>query len=213
MQDIISLVNSRYTCKDYDPTKKISADDIEKVKEILIKSPSSSNTQSSHFVMVESDEIKRKIADCSWEANYNRIVHASHVILFCGMNGYNERYLMEVYKQEKADGRFDKFTSEEAYFKNRASLYMSLPYSEQIAHIDAQVNIALGFFLLGIEGLGINATPMGGFVRGKVDQLLGLTDRRLHSVYLVSIGYAGEHDFNMGIKKSRLPEKTLITVM
>lgn len=209
----MSLVNSRYTCKDYDPEKKVSAENIEKVKEILIKSPSSSNTQSSRFVIVESDEMKRKIADFSWESNYNRIVHASHVIVFCGVNGYNERYLTEVYKKEKADGRFDKFAGEEEYFKNRASLYMSLSHSEQIAHIDAQVNVALGFFLLGIEGLGINATPMGGFTRGKIDQLLGLTDKGLHSVYLVAIGYTGEHDFNAGIKKSRLPEKELIIII
>lgn len=210
MSDILQLVKERYTCKDYDETKKISAEDLKKVKEILLNVPTSSNTQTTKYLFINSSELKEKIATCSWESNHKRIVHSSQLIVFCGINRYFTEHMDAIYQQEKTDGRFDKFAGEENYCKNRINTYQQLALHEQLNHIDAQANIALGFFLLGIQGLGINATAMGGFTRGKVDQLLGLSEKGLHAVYLVSIGYSGNGDYNRGITKSRLPEDKVI---
>ncbi|MFH4354990.1 MAG: nitroreductase family protein [Neisseriaceae bacterium] len=214
MKDIMGLVRSRYTCKDYDPKKKIPKETIKKIEEILVNIPSSSNTQTNRFLIIGAADLKEKVASFCWEANYKRVVQASHLVVFCGMNAYSEAHFSQVYHQEKTDGRFNNTKQEEDYFKiRRTELYLSLPYDQQLALIDAQVNIALGFFLLAVEGLGVNATPIGGFVRGQVDQFFNLFEKGWHSVYLVALGYSGKNDFNAALTKSRLRTKDIIQIL
>ena len=53
--DIIHYAKNRHTVKAYDPSKKISDENIKKVKELLRFSASSTNAQPWHFVIASTD--------------------------------------------------------------------------------------------------------------------------------------------------------------
>lgn len=54
------ILNNRYSAKDFDPNKKISAEDFEQLKSLLRMSPSSVNIQPWHFVIATTDEGKKE---------------------------------------------------------------------------------------------------------------------------------------------------------
>mgnify|MGYP006000422395 FL=1 len=60
--DITYYSQKRKTVKAYDASKKISAEDIDKVKALLRFSPSSVNLQPWHFVMASTEEGKNRVA-------------------------------------------------------------------------------------------------------------------------------------------------------
>ena len=47
--DIAHIALTRHTCKDYDPARKIPAEDLEKIRTLLRYAPSSVNSQPWHF--------------------------------------------------------------------------------------------------------------------------------------------------------------------
>ena len=55
---IITDLNTRYTAKKYDADKRISAEDMEVIKEALRLSASSINSQPWKFIIIESDASK-----------------------------------------------------------------------------------------------------------------------------------------------------------
>ena len=77
--------------------------------------------------------------------------------------------------------------------------------------MEKQVYLALGGLLPGAAMLGIDATPMEGFDQRELDLSLGLREKGLTSVVLVSLGYRSEKDFNAALPKSRLPREEVFT--
>ena len=59
--DVIKVLESRYSTKQFDATKKIDAETLEKVKTLLQKSPSSTNIQPWHFVIAATEEGKKRV--------------------------------------------------------------------------------------------------------------------------------------------------------
>ncbi|MEC7132932.1 MAG: nitroreductase family protein, partial [Pseudomonadota bacterium] len=82
---IIEDLNKRYTVKQYDASKRISADDLATILEALRLSASSINSQPWKFVVVESDEAKQRLHDSfanKHQFNQHHAKEASHTILF-----------------------------------------------------------------------------------------------------------------------------------
>ena len=77
----IDIAKSRYTTKKYDPTRKIDADTIEELKEILRFSPSSINSQPWKFTFISNEEIKKELAKVSYH-NESKVNDTSHVVVF-----------------------------------------------------------------------------------------------------------------------------------
>ncbi len=76
-----------------------------------------------------------------------------------------------------------------------------------------QVYLALGALLMAAGTLGVDATPMEGFDARVLDAELGLRERGLTSVVLVSLGYRSAHDFNATLPKSRLAREQVFTFL
>ena len=62
----LDLAKSRYATKKYDATKKITAEQIEELKEIIRLSPSSINSQPWKFTFVTNETVKRALAAQSY---------------------------------------------------------------------------------------------------------------------------------------------------
>ena len=59
--DLLKITQTRYTTKAYDPSKKIPAEQFERLLEILRLTPSSINIQPWHFFIADHDAPKQRI--------------------------------------------------------------------------------------------------------------------------------------------------------
>ncbi|GHA02562.1 oxygen-insensitive NAD(P)H nitroreductase [Ignatzschineria ureiclastica] len=215
MTSISDIAAKRYTCKEYDPNKKIPQADLEQLYKVLQNSPSSVNSQPWHFVIVESDEAKAKILPAIFEFNQPRITKASHVVLFLARNEFSDAYLKEIVDQEDKDQRFPEEEMKAANDQGRRYFVDLNSQTEAQLHDwqNRQVYIALGNLLLAAAALNIDSTPIEGFDAQKLDEILNLKEKGFRSLVVASLGYRSEEDFNAKLPKSRLPFDELFTIL
>ncbi|KAK3584114.1 hypothetical protein CHS0354_035190 [Potamilus streckersoni] len=216
--DIVYYAKHRHTAKAYDPNKVISAEDIEKVKELLRYSPSSTNWQPWHFILASTPEGKARIAKSTeekYQFNRKSILNASHVVVFCSKLDADEAHMLKVWNQEDKDGRFaDNPERKKLNYAGR-TLFTNLhkqDFKDAQHWMDKQVYLNIGQFLLGVATLGIDATPMEGIDTKVLDIEFGLRAKGYSSLVVVPIGYHHEQeDFNAKLPKSRLPYSEILT--
>ena len=78
--DFLKLAQTRYTTKHYS-SKRVSDEDIAKLKEILRLAPSSINSQPWQFVFISDEATKEAFAKVSL-TNEERVRKASHLVVF-----------------------------------------------------------------------------------------------------------------------------------
>lgn len=84
--DIISVALKRHSTKAFDPAKKLTAEEAEKIKTLLQYSPSSTNSQPWHFIVASTEEGKARVAKSAagtYVFNERKMLDASHVVVFC----------------------------------------------------------------------------------------------------------------------------------
>ncbi|MDB6176065.1 oxygen-insensitive NAD(P)H nitroreductase [Paracoccus sp. Z330] len=216
---ITDFAKSRHTAKAYSP-RHISDEDMEKVRELLRYSPSSTNLQPWHFIIAESDAGKERVAKAAAEKfpfNAPAIRNASHVIVFASRIEADEDYLLKVLKEEERAGRFDGNPDFKPAMHQGRTMFLNI-HQQQIGDgpqwMAHQVYLNLGQFLLGVAAMGIDATPMEGIDTTVLDEEFGLREQGYASLFVVPIGYADpEADYNKALPKSRLPESDIITTV
>ncbi len=220
--DIIEVARGRHTCKAYDPNRKISSEDMSKVRELLRLAPSSVNGQPWHFLIVSSEEARKKVVGATtgnFVFNSQVLRDASHIVVFCGYRDLDSEYLEKLLQSDEKSGRFDAddvAVGRERKQQMKAARQGYTSFRRDVAQdidqwIRAQVYINLGQFLLGVAALGMDATPMEGFDAEVVDREFGLSQKGLRSMLLVPIGYRDpERDYNAALPKARLSEETII---
>lgn len=216
--DIVEYAKTRHTAKAYEPTRRISDADIEKIRTLLRFSPSSTNIQPWHFVIAGTEESKEKVvkaAERLYGFNADAIRNASHVVVFASRLEADEAYLHQVLAQEEEDGRFDANPDFKARQHAGRSLFVNLHKRDfkDVQHwMDKQVYLNLGQFLLGVATLGIDATPMEGIETKVLDEEFGLREKGYASLLVVPLGYSdNEADYNANLPKSRLPASSILT--
>lgn len=213
--NIAQIAERRYTCKKYDPTKKISPEKIAQLLDVLRFSPSSVNSQPWHFVVVESEAAKAKILPGISDFNHPRIVDSSHTIIFCAKKEMGDDHIAAVLEQEDKDNRFPNEEMKAANDKGRKFFVGLNNNSPEDLHKweEKQLYIALGNLLLGAAALDIDSTPIEGFDPKKLDEILGLEEKGYYSVVVAALGYRAEDDFNAPLKKSRFPKEQIFTFL
>ncbi|WP_020535359.1 oxygen-insensitive NAD(P)H-dependent nitroreductase NfsB [Lewinella cohaerens] len=213
-------LNWRYSTKDFDPNKKLSADDLDKVKALLRMSPSSTNLQPWHFIIADTKEGKARIAKGTqgfFQFNEPKVLNASHVVLFCSRVTVDEDYMEHLLEVEDKDGRYPNDEVKQMMNGGRNAFADIHKYDlKDLPHwMEKQVYLNIGNFLLGIATLGIDALPMEGIDVKALDEEFGLREKGFTAVAAVAVGYRTESDFNSTDKtpKSRLPEEEVFTII
>jgi len=207
----------RYTTKKYDPSKKVSQQDLNVFLEALRLSASSINSQPWKFVVLESDEAKARMQQTFGDSpspNKQHVVEGSHVILF----GNHPRYTRDNYTEVVDQGIEDKRTMPEnrdAAF--RACFYVDKNTDEQgstSSWTRAQTYIALGNALHTLARLKIDSTPMEGLnAEAATKEFANELDGHECSLALV-IGYHhADEDFNAKLPKSRKTFEKVFTII
>lgn len=216
--DILSAARKRYTVKAYDPTRSIPAETMQQICEVLRLSPSSVNSQPWHFIVASTPEAKQRLAKgVQGEYSYNeaKVLQASHVILFCTRVDTEGGHLERLLAQEDRDGRFKDAAAKAGQAKGRLGYMNQHRYAlkDLPQWFEKQVYIALGNAMLAAAALGVDSTPMEGLDPAALDAELGLHEKGLSSLVLLSLGYHADSDFNASLPKSRLTEEQVFTFL
>ena len=216
MKNITEAMNWRYSTKEFDANKKISAADFQSLKDILRLSPSSTNIQPWHFVIADDEAGKARIAKGTqgmFDFNTAKVKDASHVIIFCSRIYADDEFLHEVLDKENTDGRFAEPKFKEQMHQVR-KMFLDIRRYEQKDEphwLVEQVYLNMGALLLGAATLGIDTVPMEGADLKALDEEFELRSKGYTAVAVISLGYRSEDDFNADLPKSRLSEASIIT--
>lgn len=218
--NITDTVNWRYSTKEFDTTKKISDEDFSKVRTLLRMSPSSTNIQPWHFVIASTEAGKMRIAQGTqgfYQFNEQKIMDASHVVVFCARTNADEEYMKHLLDVEDQDGRYPNDDIKQMVFGAR-NIFANMHRFDlkDLQHwMEKQVYMNMGNLLLGVATLGIDALPMEGVDMKQIDEEFGLREKGFTAIGVVSLGYRKESDFNTPDKtpKSRLAEEEIITIL
>jgi len=214
---IIADLENRYTVKRYDPSKRISAEDMAVIYEAMRLSPSSINSQPWKFIVIESDQAKQRMYDTfanKFQFNQPHINAASHIILFA----YNPKYTREDYAKVVDKGIEDgrtKAEAREAAFG--AYVFVDLNTDEagnNAQWTKAQTYLALGNTMHAVARLGIDSTPMEGVDSAMMGQVFEKElDGYICDVALVLGYHSPEEDYNAALPKSRFTKEQVIQVL
>ena len=187
--DITYFAKHRHTVKAFDPDRKITAENVDRVA---------------------------RSTDERYPFNSPSIRNASHVVVFASRLAIDEDFLLKVLDQEEQDGRFDSDPETfRAQMHGGRSLFVNLHKQDMkdVQHwMDKQVYLNIGQFLLGVATLGIDATPMEGIDTKALDEQFGLREQGYNSLVVVALGYSDEEaDYNAKLPKSRLPLSEILT--
>lgn len=195
----------RYATKKYDPSKKVSQENVDKIVEAARLAPTSSGMQQFRVFVISSPELKEKLVPI---ANGQQIVaDASHVLVFAAWDRYTEERIDSIFKLTSRERGLPtgKFTD---YTNRLKAVYLKQTPEQNFAHTTKQAYIAFGLSIAQAAELKIDATPMEGFDSAKLDLLLDLSSKGLRSVLMLPIGYRDEAgDWLLPMKKVRNPKE------
>jgi len=84
-----------------------------------------------------------------------------------------------------------------------------LSADQKIEWAEKQAFLAVGILVSAAAEAGIDASPMEGFDRHQVDEILGLAEKNLQSALLFAVGYRSEDDEFARIPKVRKTSEEL----
>ncbi|SFS92360.1 Nitroreductase [Zhouia amylolytica] len=205
---LIENLQWRHAVKAFDPNKKVSEENVEKIIEAARLAPTSSGLQQFRVILVSNQEIKEKLIPGA--LNPESMRDCSHVLVFAAWDNYTEERIDEVYdfttdERDLPRGRFSSYTNQ------LKEIYLNLPEEINFAHTSRQTYIALGLALAQAAELKVDTCPAEGFDNKVVDEVLELDKLGLKSVSLMYIGYADdEKDWIKPMKKVRIPRDEFV---
>ncbi len=208
--DISTILKTRHTTKHYDPAGKVSDADFTVILESLRLCPSSVNSQPWEFFIAETPEAKEKLMGAIADFNRERVTGADRVVVACVHEELDSKYLKELNDREDADGRYDDAETKAAGGERRA--FFVQKQGREIGALEWQARqayIAQGFVLFTAAALGVSTTPIEGMNPKAMDEILGLREKGLRSLYAVSFGKGAADDSNASRPKSRWPAERI----
>ncbi len=189
--------------KNFDPAKKVSAEDLAKILHAIRMAPSSWGAQPYHIYVIGDQATKLKLKERGY--NQQQYEDSSHTLVFCGRNDLADR--VNKYFELASGGDAEKRKAMDSYEKMmRGSLESKNP-EDGMNWAYHQTYIALGFGLAACAELKIDSCPMEGFDPTGFDQILNLP-ANIKSVATLSIGYRKDV---ANMPKIRFPDKDLFT--
>ncbi|MCH5600806.1 nitroreductase family protein [Niabella ginsengisoli] len=207
--ELIKSLNWRYATKKY-RNEKIPIEKVQQILDAISLSASSAGMQPYRVFSIENEDIRKQIGEGSFNA---QIVESSHLLVFAAYTAVTAEQIsnyidhIATVRDTPAEGMVDFKKSLETYLLNRSD-------EENFSWAARQAYIALGTGIIAAAELRVDATPMEGFDQQKVDEVLGLKNKGLKSIVMLSLGYRDEeNDYFAKLKKVRTPKEEFISVV
>ncbi len=190
----------RYATKKFDATKKVSASDLETLKEAIRLSSSSYGLQPYKVFIIENPELRAQLQPACW--GQSQIVDASQVIVFANITNIGAAEI-DAYFENLTTTRNIPTEAIQGYSDFMKSKVTSLSADAKNNWTSKQTYLALGNLLNAAAELKIDVTPMEGFEPEKVNEILGLNALNLNASLIATIGYRHEEDATQHYAKVR----------
>ncbi|OPA80837.1 nitroreductase family protein [Paenibacillus selenitireducens] len=198
MNDFTEIITGRRSIRQYDPTVKISREEMTEILTETTLAPSSVNMQPWRFLVIESEEGKATLAPLA-RFNQQQVETSAAVIAVFG-DLKNFEYGEQIYSEAVELG----YMPQEVKEKQMAAL---TGYFNQIDPRDMKDVVLIDAALASMQLMlvarehGYDTNPIGGFEKDKIAEAFGLNKDRYVPVMLISIGKAAVE----GYKSVRLP--------
>ncbi|RNL83121.1 NAD(P)H-dependent oxidoreductase [Sinomicrobium pectinilyticum] len=196
----------RYATKKFDPSRKISPGDLDKLREAIRLSATSYGLQLYKAFIISEPGIRKKLLPASW--NQSQVTDASHLIVLCYYTEANAGHVDE-YIRLRAEIQDVAVEDLKGYGDFVTQKLLEKPLHEQKEWNARQTYLVLGHLLTACAELRIDACPMEGFDPEAYDQILGLSAMGLSASVAVTIGYRSPEDSSQYQKKVRKHPKDL----
>ena len=179
--DVFEAVSTRRAIKKFDPNHKMNSDDVKKLMEHVILSPTSYNQQNWRFVYVTDQDVKEKISESARGQAQPR--DGSLVVILCGD--------MTAWKTEPL--RYWKNHPTEKQELVKASLERKYSTDEQAQRDEAirSCGMAAQTIMLAARHMELDSCPMVGFEYDELAKVINLPDNHL-IVMMVVVGKRAE---------------------
>jgi nitroreductase len=204
---LLERLNWRYATKQFDPNRKINAQDWATLEDVLQLTPSSGGLQPWKFIVVTDPAMRAKLSPASY--GQKQIADASHLVVFASKLDLNDADV-DAHIQHMASVQG---APAEALLPLRNILIGGIVKAQDEPARNAwarnQSYIALGNLLTSAALLGIDACPMEGFDRAQYDEILGLKAMGYASAVIATLGYRSPGDKYAAAPKVRFPKEQL----
>ncbi|MCY9089304.1 nitroreductase family protein [Bacillus mojavensis] len=200
--DFLEIMKGRRSIRNYDPTVKISKEEMTEILEEATTAPSSVNAQPWRFLVIDSPEGKEKLAPLA-SFNQTQVTTSSAVIaVFADMN--NADYLEDIYSKAVELG----YMPQEV--KDRQIAALTAHFEKLPAQVNRETILIDGGLvsmqlMLTARAHGYDTNPIGGYDKENIAEAFGLDKERYVPVMLLSIGKAADE----GYASYRLPIDTI----
>lgn len=206
MSNFIKNANWRYATKKFDATKKVSANDLETLKEAIRLSASSYGLQPYKVLIIDNPELRAKLQPAAW--GQSQIVDASQLLIFANITDFGDTQI-DTYIKNLTQTRGISVESVQGYADFMKSKITSLPVEKRNIWTSKQTYLALGNLLNAAAELHIDVTPMEGFEPEQVNEILGLDKLGLNASLIATVGYRNEEDTTQNYVKVRKSNEEL----
>ncbi len=208
---LIEALNWRYATKQFDAAKKIPADTFAALEDSLVLSASSFGLQPYRFLVINDKAMREKLLPHTW--GQRQVVDASHFVVFAGRTTISEKEI-DSFLQLTADTRGTPVEALKGYRGMMTGMLLAEKFTPIVPQWAAlQAYIALGNLLTSAALIGVDASPMEGFVPAEYDKLLGLPEQGFAAVVCCALGYRAATDKHATAKKVRAAKADLVKVI
>jgi nitroreductase len=205
----LDKLNWRYATKKMDPTQPASEEKVAQIVDAIRMAPTSSGTQPFSLFVVTNPEVRAKLAEASF--GQQQLVEGSHVIVFAAWDTVTDERIDDVVALHDEVRGGDR-SALDAYYTGLRSMLVPRDPQVNFEYAARQAYIGLGFGLAAAAELGVDTTPMEGFVPAQVDEILGLSELGLKSAVILAVGTRDEaNDWLVPHKKVRRSLEDFVT--
>ena len=202
INDFNEIITGRRSIRHYDPSVKITKEEMTEILTEATLAPSSVNLQPWRFVIIDSDEGKTTLAPLA-KFNQSQVETSAAVIaVFVDMNSLD--YADEIYDTAVQKGFMPAEVRDQQLPAIKGLLEgMSTEQFREMNIIDGGlVSMQL---MLAARAHGYDTNPIGGYEKEQIAEAYGMDKKRYYPVMLISIGKAA----NEGYKSVRLPVESI----
>ena len=206
---IIEALKNRYATKAFDINKKVSDSDLQTILESARLAPSSFGIEAWKFLVVNNPEIRAQLRAAGYDQP--KFTDASHLIVLARRTD-SENISNELIDRTAAIQ--GKTVEDLAGLKQMVdgSIAFKTATNTFDSWVAAQTYIALGMMIETAALVGIDTCPMEGFDAQKVDEIIGLADKKLAAVSILALGYRGD-DTHATLPKTRRDFNEVVEVI
>ena len=210
MSNYIDDLNWRYAVKQFDASKKVSDEDLQKLIDAVQLSASSYGLQPYKILVVKDQAVKEKLKAAGY--NQSQFSDATAVFVFAHQTDFDSELVDSYIELSERIKELETGTLE-GYANLMKNALLNLPQEAKAGWTSRQAYIALGNLLSAAAAHKIDACPMEGFEAAAFDEILGLTEQNLHAVVVAAVGYRSAEDETQHAPKVRRPQEELFEII